>query len=66
MRNDILSRRTARAMGSVMDICPVGDYSEYMPSGTAGQRISKSWFSVGASLRKAINKHADTKRAVSV
>lgn len=49
------------AMGSVMNITPLGDYSEYMPKGTANQRIYGSWCRVGKSLKKTTKDYELTK-----
>lgn len=53
-------RRTFLAMGSVMDITPLGDYSEFMPKGTASQRMYSTWSSVGKSLKKATKNYEKT------
>lgn len=43
-----------RAAGSVMEIWPTGNYSEYMPKGTPQQRMGQYWHNVGAQLNKSI------------
>lgn len=42
------------AMGSAMEVIPAGDYSEYMPKGTAAQRLNGSWKRVGETLAKSM------------
>lgn len=47
------------AMGSVMEILPSGDYSEYLPRGTTSQRLSATWRAVGGRINKAIERNAE-------
>lgn len=54
-------RQMFLAMGSVMEITPVGDYSEYMPKGTASQRMHNSWCRVGQTLKKSTKNFENTK-----
>jgi hypothetical protein len=53
----IIRSRTLRAMGSVIDLLPVGDYSEHMPNGNCSARIAGHWQSSGNYLRKAIDQY---------
>lgn len=43
MLKAIIRSRKLRAIGSVIDVSPVGDYSELMPIGSACERIGKYW-----------------------
>ncbi|TCW32692.1 hypothetical protein EDC29_11758 [Marichromatium gracile] len=51
MQVRVRSYRKIRAAGSVMEIWPVGNYTEYMPKGTSQQRIEQYWQNVGSQLR---------------
>lgn len=55
MQVRIRSYRRIRAVGSVMDVWPSGNYIEHMPQGTAQQRMGQHWQNVGNQLRKSIN-----------
>lgn len=59
MKTERTKARLVAAMGSVMDISPHGDYSEYLPKGTTSQRIASSWGEAGKSLKRSI-KHYET------
>lgn len=50
------------AVGSAMEVMPLGDYSEYMPQGTAAQRLNSSWARVGETLTKSMESY-DEKEA---
>ncbi|XGA79019.1 hypothetical protein OR573_10945 [Halomonas sp. CH40] len=58
--------RIVLAAGSVMEVWPVGDYSQHMPKGTAQDRIGQHWVNAGSHLCKAVSdyqkqaKHAET------
>jgi len=54
MKVRIRPYRRTRAVGSVMEIWPVGNYIEHMPKGTPQQRIGQCWQNVGNHLRKSI------------
>lgn len=41
------------AIGSAMEVLPMGNYSEYLPKGTAAQRIGSSWYRVSKYIKKA-------------
>lgn len=45
------------AMGSTMEIMPTGNYAEYMPKGTASQRLNNNWKRVGETLVKSVESH---------
>lgn len=62
MRSDRKKQRTLLAVGSVVDICPAGDYSEYLPKGTISQRLGASWKEAGRYLNKAISRNAAISR----
>lgn len=49
--------RTARAAGSVMEVWPSSDYSDYVPKGSPQQRIGRSWENTGTYLKKAIRQY---------
>lgn len=49
--------RKLRAYGSVMDVLPLGDYSELMPQGRQSDRIAKYWISTGQYVGKAIGQY---------
>lgn len=45
---------TVKGAGSLVDIAGSGSaYSQYVPKGTATERIAASWIRVGQSIRKA-------------
>jgi hypothetical protein len=56
MLKAIIKSRKLRAFGSVIDVSPVGDYSELMPIGSACERIGKYWEAtdqyIGSSLER--------------
>lgn len=64
MLNKVLfKRRKMRALGSVVDLLPLGDYSEYMPTGNQSVRITRYWKSTGQYVGKAIEQYdTDTGR----
>lgn len=43
-----------RAMGSVLEVYPQGDYSQYMPTGTPAQRLASHWQAAGVALTRAM------------
>ncbi|MGM0412823.1 MAG: hypothetical protein ACQERG_05895 [Pseudomonadota bacterium] len=47
-------KRVVLAMGSIMEIRPTGAYAEYMPKGTARQRIGQHWKATGDYLKEAV------------
>ncbi|WP_447926655.1 hypothetical protein [Vreelandella sp. EE27] len=57
MQVRIKKYRTVRAIGSVMEIWPIGNYSEHMPKGTPPQRMAQCWSNVGNQLQKAIKSY---------
>ncbi len=56
MSTSFLDSRFVRAMGSVMDICPVGDYSQYIPT-NRNASIKSYWVATGKYFDSAIAKH---------
>lgn len=42
------------AMGSILDLCPAGSYSEYRSSPSDLSSISNDWDNVGGYLRDAV------------
>lgn len=50
MKIRVRSYRKVRAVGSVMEIWPTGNYIEYMPKGTPQQRMEQCWQRVGNQL----------------
>ncbi|MTW21502.1 hypothetical protein [Allochromatium palmeri] len=54
MQSTRVDKRTIEAVGSVMDLWPMGDYSEYVPRGTARERIYRHWVTVGRHLKTAV------------
>jgi hypothetical protein len=56
MLTAIIKSRKLRAIGSVMDVLPMGDYSEYMPSGKQAT-IKQYWEESGKFLGTAIEQH---------
>lgn len=53
----IMKSKKLRAIGSVMDISPVGDYSEHIPSEAPSVTIGVYWKEVGKYLGTAIEQH---------
>lgn len=62
MNNAVLKSRRLRAFGSVVDMLPLGDYSDYMPTETYAVRITGYWKSAGKYVGKAIEQHDKNKR----
>ena len=42
------------AMGSILDLCPAGSYSEYRTSTSDLDSISSDWSNVGGYMRDAV------------
>lgn len=53
----IMRSKKLRAIGSVMDLCPLGDYSEHVPSVSASEAIGTYWKETGKYLGTAIEQH---------
>ena len=58
----IMRSKKLRAIGSVMDVCPLGDYSEHLPSVTTSAAIGAYWKEVGKYLGKAIEQHDEASK----
>lgn len=56
MLKAIIRSRKLRAFGSVIDVSPLGDYSELMPVGSACDRIGKYWEAVDQHVGNAIER----------
>lgn len=52
MRNS--TKRFISAMGSILDLCPAGSYSDYRSSSSDMDAISSDWKNVGGFLRDAV------------
>ncbi len=52
-----MKSRTVRAIGSVMDVYPVGDYSEHSGSSSPSVAIATYWKETGKYLGNAIEQH---------
>lgn len=61
MKSRTLKSDPLLAIGSVMEILPNGDYSEYLPRGTTSQRLGDAWRAVGGRINKAIERNAEGK-----
>lgn len=57
-------RRTVSAVGSVIDIWPAGDYSEYVPRGSVQEHLRGHWVATGSYLKKAIARSSKPGRLV--
>ncbi|MBA6065676.1 hypothetical protein [Pseudomonas mosselii] len=57
MINAVIKSRRLRAIGSVVDMLPLGDYSEYMPTEPRTVRIKGYWKSTGHYVGKAIEQY---------
>lgn len=57
MKHSIWKSRTFKAVGTIADIWPAGDYSEYMPKGTVPQRVGDNWSRTGEYLKNAVSKY---------
>lgn len=57
MKFRVRSYRRVRAVGSVMEIWPTGNYIEHMPKGTPQQRIGQCWQRVGKQLCKSLKEY---------
>lgn len=49
------------AMGSILDLCPAGSYSEYRSSASDIDSISSDWVNVGAYVRDAVTDNEQKK-----
>ena len=58
----ILRSKKLRSIGSVMDICPLGDYSEHLPVATPSVAIAAYWKEAGKYLGTAIEQHDKTSK----
>lgn len=52
-----VSKRTLKAMGSVMEFWPAHTYAEYMPKGSIQQRVGRYWKATGNHLKGAIKRY---------
>lgn len=57
------NKRAALAMGSVMEIWPVGSYSQYIPKGSAEQRLGQYWKATGEYLSSAVKRYQHEQRS---
>jgi|AntDeeMetagen681_2_1112603.scaffolds.fasta_scaffold08606_1 hypothetical protein len=57
MKRRTMSSRTARSVGSAMDIWPTDSYSQHMPKGSDEERIAQHWTTVGKHLRTAVSQY---------
>lgn len=57
MLKAIIRSRTLRAVGSVIDVSPAGDYSDLMPAGSACERIGKYWEATDKHTGNAIERN---------
>lgn len=53
----ILRSKKLRAIGSVMDVCPLGDYSDHVPTVHSPAVIAAYWKEAGKYLGTAIEQH---------
>lgn len=53
----IIRSKKLRAIGSVMDVCPLGDYSEHVPASNHSVAINGYWKEVGKYIGTAIEQH---------
>jgi len=60
MLTGFMKSRTARAIGSVMDVYPVGDYSEHSNLSSPSVAIAAYWKETGKYLGNAIEQHDKT------
>ncbi|MDX6915667.1 hypothetical protein R9X49_11170 [Pectobacterium carotovorum] len=51
------TKRFLGAMGSILDISPSGNYSEYRNVSSDAELIREDWMSVGNQIREAIANH---------
>ncbi|MDH1012014.1 hypothetical protein N5J43_16835 [Pseudomonas nicosulfuronedens] len=57
---NLLKSRYLHAMGSVMDISPVGDYRDHLPQGSVQARLDSYWKATGSYLEAALEEHGKT------
>lgn len=57
MISAVIKSRRLRAIGSIVDMLPLGDYSEYMPTEPRTVRIKGYWKSTGSYVGKAIEQY---------
>lgn len=62
MLTAIIRSKKLRAIGSAMDVCPTGDYSEHVPVVSASAAIGGYWTEVGKYLGTAIEQHNKTSK----
>lgn len=53
----MINSRTLRAFSSVIDLSPIGNYSELMPKGSREDRLAAYWQETANYLDKAIGRH---------
>ncbi len=49
------------AMGSILDLCPAGSYSEYHSNATDIDLINSDWVNVGSYVRDAVTDNEQKK-----
>ncbi|UCZ56521.1 hypothetical protein LGV61_12445 [Desulfurispirillum indicum] len=52
---------TLKGFGSVMDVWPLGDYSQFIPNADRSSMISVYWSNLHGYFDAALNKHAQLK-----
>ncbi|GFM68687.1 hypothetical protein [Pseudomonas cichorii] len=62
MLTGFMKNRTVRAIGSAMDVYPVGDYSEHSKPSSPSMAIATYWKETGKYLGKAIEQHDETSK----
>jgi hypothetical protein len=52
-----------RGVGSLLDVAPSTDYSEFVPKESTAERIHKSWTRTGESIQRSLNHFANSSSA---
>jgi hypothetical protein len=60
MQSTCVDKRTIEAIGSVMGLWPMGDYSEYVPQGTMHERLYRHWSGAGRHLKTSVAQYERT------
>ena len=47
-----------RGVGSLLDVAPTTDYSEFIPKESTAERIHKSWTRTGESIQRSLDHFA--------
>lgn len=55
------TRRIFRAVGSILDICPAGDYKEFRDTPPDNELLNGDWTAVGEYIKDSMKSHDQKK-----